>query len=66
MRFVRLTLTYFYSKTDQMHNISNLFYFGATPYMLYVFFWVIPRRLKFICRRFGTLCLFHLHREVGK
>jgi len=33
--------------------------------MLYVFFWVIPRRLNFICRRFGTLCLFHLHRRVG-
>jgi hypothetical protein len=23
--------------------------------MLYVFFWVIPRRLNFISRRFGTL-----------
>ena len=23
----------------------------------YIFFWVIPRRLNFICRRFGTLCL---------
>jgi hypothetical protein len=34
--------------------------------MLYVFFWVIPRRLNFICRRFGTLCLFHLHRQVSK
>jgi hypothetical protein len=33
--------------------------------MLYAFFWVIPRRLNFICRRFGTLCLFHLHRQVG-
>jgi hypothetical protein len=34
--------------------------------MLYVFsFWVIPRRLNFLCRRFGTLCLFHLHRQVG-
>jgi len=32
----------------------------------YVFLWVIPRRLNFICRRFGTLCLFHLHRQVGK
>jgi len=30
--------------------------------MLYVFFWVITRRLNFICRHFGTLCLFHLHR----
>jgi len=34
--------------------------------MLYVFFWVITRRLNFICRRFETLCLFHLHRQVGK
>jgi len=33
--------------------------------MLYVFFWVIPLRLNFISRRFGTLCLFHLHRQVG-
>jgi len=32
--------------------------------LLYVFFWVVPRRLNFICRRFGTLCL-HLHRQVG-
>jgi hypothetical protein len=31
--------------------------------MLYAFFWVIPQRLNFICRRFGTL--FHLHRQVG-
>jgi hypothetical protein len=24
--------------------------------VLYSFFWVIPRGLNFICRRFGTLC----------
>jgi len=24
---------FFYSKTNQMHNISNLFYFGTTLYM---------------------------------
>ena len=32
----------------------------------YAFFWVIPRRLNFIhiCRRFGTLYLFHLHRRI--
>jgi hypothetical protein len=29
----------------------------------YVFFWVIPRRLIYNCRRFGTLYLFHLHRQ---
>ena len=33
--------------------------------MLYAFFWVIPRRLNVTCRRFGTPCLFHLHRQVG-
>jgi hypothetical protein len=33
--------------------------------VLYAFFWVIPRRLKLICQRFGTLCLFHIHRRVG-
>jgi len=34
-------------------------------WFLYAFFWVISRRLNFICRRFGTLYLFHLHRQVG-
>ena len=33
--------------------------------MSYAFFCVIPRRLDFICRRFGTLCLVHLHRQVS-
>jgi len=33
--------------------------------MLYAFFWVIPRRLYFTCQRFGTVCLFHLHRRAG-
>jgi len=32
---------------------------------LYALFWVIPRRLNFIFQRFGTLCLFHLHRRIG-
>jgi len=31
----------------------------------YAFFWVIPSRLNFKRRRFGTLCLFHLHRWIG-
>ena len=31
-------------------------------WILYVFFWVFPRRLIFVRRRFGTLYLFHLHR----
>jgi len=33
--------------------------------ILYAFFWIIPRRPNFIYRRFGTLCLFHLHGQVG-
>ena len=41
--------------TEMVTNICTL---------LYAFFWVIPRRLNFICRRFGTLCLLHLHRQV--
>ena len=37
----------------------------ALFWMLYAFFWVIPGSLNVIFRRFGTLCLFHLHRQVG-
>ena len=33
---------------------------GNNGPMLYAFLWVIPRRLNFICRRFGTLYLFRL------
>jgi hypothetical protein len=35
----------------------------ANDFLFYASFWVIPRRLNFICRRFGTLCLYHLHRQ---
>jgi hypothetical protein len=34
---------YFYSKTNQMHNISNLFYFETT---LYMFQMVIPSIIR--------------------
>ena len=30
--------------------------------MLYVFFWIFPRHPIVVCRRFGTLYHFHLHR----
>ena len=33
--------------------------------VLYAFFWVIPRHLNFVCRRFETPCLFHSHTQVG-
>ena len=31
-------------------------------YILYIFFWVFPRRQIVVGRRFGTLCQFHLQR----
>ena len=37
----------------------------AVFWMLYASFWVIPRHLNFVGQRFRTLCLFHLHRQVG-
>jgi hypothetical protein len=33
-------------------------------YLLCVIFCVVPRRVVFNSRRFGTLCLFHLDRRV--
>jgi len=33
---------------------------------LFSFYWVTPRRLNFMCRRFGTLCMFHLHGSYGQ
>ena len=36
----------------------------ANNFLFYAFFWVISRRLNFICRHCGTLCLLHLHRQV--
>ena len=48
-----------------MKKNSSWFQSFAVFWMLYAFFRVIPRRLNFICRRFGALCLFHLHRQVS-
>jgi len=56
--------------TSMSNNITNM----QTRYhsknnehwiLLYAFFWVIPRYLNFIRQRFGTFCLFRLHRRVG-
>jgi len=37
--YIAKSSKHFYSKTNQMHNISNLFYFGTT---LYIFRTVSP------------------------
>jgi len=48
------------------HNIGHTwFQTFALFWVLFAFLWVIPGSLNFICRRFGTHCLFHLHRQVG-
>ena len=47
LTFVRPRIViYFYSKTNQMQNISNLFYFGITLYMFRTVFPPIIRSLR--------------------
>jgi len=41
---------YFFSKTNQMHNISNLFYFGTTLYMFRAVYPSIIRSLRLYVR----------------
>jgi len=47
------------------HSDADKVTSAQSRHTLYAIFWIILRRLSFICRRFGTLCLFHLHRHVG-
>ena len=68
-------MIYSYNKTNDMHYFLK-FIFEIEFYIL-VFkllpcskcnlflFWAIPRRLSCNCRRFGTHCRFHLHRQVN-
>jgi len=45
--FVRPCIViYFYSKTNQIHNISNLFYFGTTIYMFRTVFPSLIRSVR--------------------
>jgi hypothetical protein len=41
---------YLYSKTNQMHNNSNLFYLGAAPYMFWTVFPSIVGSLRLYIR----------------
>ena len=45
---------------DDENQDNTRFKTFAVFWMLYAFFWVIPRRLDFICRLYGTLFMFHL------
>jgi len=51
-------------ETSVTTNLYSWFQTFAVFCMLYAFFWVIIWRLNFICRRFGTLCLSHVQRQV--
>jgi len=48
---INMQISYFYSKTNQMHNISTLFYFGSTLYMFRTVFPSIIRRLRLYIQR---------------
>ena len=50
-KFTTLDVTSFAAKRDSANSFLKL-----TWQLLYAFFWVIPHRQNFICRRFGTLC----------
>jgi len=45
------TVFYFYSKTNQVHNISNLFYFGTTLCMFRTVSPSIIRSLRLYIQR---------------
>ena len=74
--FARLLPPAFHPETQQLRNCFQILFLNvpfiswfqtfALFWMLYSLFWVIPRRLNFMFRRFGTLCLFRLHRSYGQ
>jgi len=53
--------TFFFFHEVSLWSILFLISNFAVFRMLYSFFYVIFRRLNFMCRRFGTFYLFHLH-----
>jgi hypothetical protein len=55
------------TKLSFLQNTSIFVFQSFTVFwMFYAFFWVIRRRLKLICQRFGTPCLFHLYRLIWR
>jgi len=59
MAFSRLLCT----TTGTLFQLSNDHFLPNS--FLYSFFWVIPRCLNFMCRRFGARCLFQLRRPFN-
>jgi len=58
-----VVVVFFFSMQRRLEKfLENYSWFQtfAVFWMLYAFFWVIPRHLNIMCRRFGTCSLFHL------
>jgi len=62
-KFVSLhsTVSYMFRLSSAIFSKSyltqrDLYMYQHISYLLHSFFWVIPRRMNFICRHFGTLC----------
>ena len=51
--------------TDKGEKRTKFFLISSFRRVLNAFIWAIPGRLNFVFQRFGTLCLFYLHRQVG-
>ena len=45
-----------------IHYLLQYIILSTSCILLYSLFWVIPHHLNFMCRRFGTLCLFYRRR----
>ena len=45
---------YIQGQSGEVSHVTG--FFGQPGWTLCSFFWVIPRRLNFMCRHFGTLC----------
>ena len=54
-------LDFAYYRLKYNEVVLTWFQTFAVYWMLYAFFWVNPRRLKFIYRRFGTLLIFRFY-----
>jgi len=64
-KFTYVHVSYVFWQVSSFFVLHLNLWMMAFDDLFYAFFWVILRRLNFICRRFGMLCLFHLHRQVG-
>ena len=63
---IKVTSHYLPHYTFSLVPEDKMFPTHTTFILSCVFFWVIPQRLNFMCRCFGTLCLFHLRRRLRR